>query len=1338
METLRNRHTNNLIYTKNGAVLVAINPYKEVNVGSQQHLERYKSSMALENEPPHIFATAAATHRALISDGCNQAVVISGESGAGKTESARYILQYLRFVSNASEALEERVTKSQPITEAFGCAKTIRNDNSSRFGKFLKLYFDHSAKIKGASLSTYLLEKSRITHIGSGERAYHIFYELLRGSTPAELQGLKLPGADVTMYQYLKHGDQVPAKYDVIGFKELKEAFTSQSISIEEQNMYWQLLAGVLLLGNVVFDPSKPEAAAIMPQSASALDNCEHNLGLQAGSISKALTKRKIKAGAEMVEQDLKLDAANDGRDALSKAIYSKLFDFLIVKINEALRAGNDVVSEADARIVGIVDIFGFEVFKVNSLEQLCINFTNEKLQALFTKTVFEETLKAYAADGIDAAEITYTDNKELLAMFDVPNTGLFNLLAEECMVPKGSDKGFTEKLHDAQKKGSPLSQVKGLQRSDGFQITHFAGSVTYSTKDWLNKNKDPLNGDLVVLMQFSDNRVLRDLFTDDSTAPPAGGKGAKFKSNKFKGVVDTFRTQLTALNSVLSSSQLHFVRCFKPNDSKAADSWEDDVVSRQLHTSGVLDALRVARTGFPDRMVFADFSNMFGDIAGVPHKDPRPARDKCLVVLDKMEIPEGKYKIGKERVFLSLGVLDALKTKRTEKMAKVAIVMQAGSRGMAARKRAKAIREARLKAQQAMEAAAQGTDIPAIQAAIQAAVQAGVGLAPKGAASLKLANARLQELQRIERERLEATQALETAMAGYDMNALRSALQAAGAKNVDPAIVKRGSDRLAKLEEEERLRIEEEKRLAAVAAAEKEAAERKLAEERRKRAEEETARRKMEEESVKNAKAAEERAKQLAEEQAEREKANAAEAAQLRALEEAEEKERLAIEEEEQLRQLTLDEIEKRKIQFRSEPSDVLEYAVYLGMDLKEDIMLLWIADEALQAEDPEGWDQAESPNGDVYYIHTVTQQVLWQHPLDYNYQQKYYKAKNPDSDTGDGEEAPSAVPPTPPPPAPSAHQAPSERKPDPEPPGRSQGAPGSFGGVPDRSLSSDEQLRAKLQQLIGTRHEQLSAMLLEPACTQRPVQCYVIRHKSRMGAARFDFFMSLSQTKDMYCFTGKKINSVAGKAAYQISLDQDDSRKSKTGTDTIIGRIRAQHKSMDYTLYDNGSAPGTPEAKKDKSSLRRELMHVHFVNSLRNRNPGAMDVALPDVDREGNAVRVTPEVDGGKDGLEEKLKAAATGRGVGISVFKNREPKWNAESQMYQLDFRGRATHASCKNIQLTRKDGDQSDAQMLMGKVDDNKFNVDFQYPFSALQAFAFALVVFDNSSSGMTLS
>jgi len=256
---------------------------------------------------------------------------------------------------------------------------------------------------------------------------------------------------------------------------------------------------------------------------------------------------------------------------------------------------------------------------------------------------------------------------------------------------------------------------------------------------------------------------------------------------------------------------------------------------------------------------------------------------------------------------------------------------------------------------------------------------------------------------------------------------------------------------------------------------------------------------------------------------------------------------------------------------------------------------------------------------------------------------------------------------------------------------------------------------------------------MLLEPATSTTPVQCYVMRHKSRMGSTRFDFFMSLSSTKDMYCFTGKKTSGtkMAGGSYYTISLDQDESRKSKSG-ETAIGKIKSQSKSMDYTLFDSGATPGSKEARD--IPVRRELMHVHFINSLRNRNPGVMHVAVPAVDAGGTAKHVRP-VKEGVEGLEERMRVSSSNSpaSLGVEIFKNREPKFNAESQMYQLDFRGRATHASCKNIQLTKRDGDQNTAELLMGKVDDNKFNVDFQYPFSALQAFAFALIIFDNSSS-----
>jgi myosin protein heavy chain len=431
------------------------------------------------------------------------------------------------------------------------------------------------------------------------------------------------------------------------------QALKAQGISAAEMRSYWQLVSAILLLGNVLFDPSRPEAAAVLPAAAGAISAAEVALGLREGVLAKALCKRKIKAGQEMVEQDLRLSQATDGRDALSKAIYSRLFDALIGRINAALELGGTGASEPGLRTIGIVDIFGFEVFASNSLEQLCINFANEKLQSLFTRAVFVETLRAYEADGISADEITYVDNAHIIRLFDEPKVGVWSLLTEECIVPKGSDGGFGEKLHMAQKKAGALSAVKGHTPSEAFTLAHFAGAVPYTTAGWLDKNKDPLGGDLLVLMQFSQNSTLQSLF--ESTAAPAA-PGTKFKSNKFKGVVDTFRTQLDDLCGILDGSQLHFVRCFKPNDSKAADTWDPAVIGRQLHTSGVLDALRVARTGYPDRMAFADFCSTFADVANISRAVVASMRPKELArtTLLALEIESRRYQLGKERVFLA------------------------------------------------------------------------------------------------------------------------------------------------------------------------------------------------------------------------------------------------------------------------------------------------------------------------------------------------------------------------------------------------------------------------------------------------------------------------------------------------------------------------------------------------------------------------------------------------------------------------------------------------------------------------------------------------------------
>jgi len=1346
LDTLKARHASDKIYTKNGKVLIAINPYKRLTMYEQEQLDTYKSSLSLENEAPHIFATASRAHRAMIAEGRNQAVIISGESGAGKTESASFILQYLRFVSNASKDLEQRIYGASPLTEAFGCAKTVRNDNSSRFGKFLMLQFDQSAKIQGATLSTYLLEKSRVTHIGPGERSYHIFYCMVRGMAAAQRSALKLDSGDPSFYKYLSKGETGEpggGRTDKMLFDEVETALIAQGLSEADAARMWQLLAGVLHLGCVTFDPSKPEAAAATKEADAALPRCEAVLGLQPGMLIKALCKRRLKVAKDFVEQELTVAAANDNRDALSKSVYSRLFDKLISQINTALLCGQAERKVDDMRIIGIVDIFGFEVFENNSLEQLCINFANEKLQALFTKTVFKETIDAYKADGIDAAEITFTDNADLLKLFEAPQTegGVLAMLSEECQVPKGSDAGFCEKLHAAHPKSKLLTRVKGKAATQGFGIEHFAGAVTYSTEKWLDKNKDPLSGDLEDLMRFSDNDFLRELFPAPDMSAPAANR--KFKSTAFKGVISTFRSQLSDLVSVLDLSDLHFVRCFKPNDRKTADLTEDTVINRQLHTSGVLDALRVARTGFPDRIPFTDFAPTFAKLYKGTKADyerilAKSAKEASLKLLASIEVPDSKYKVGRERLFFSTGTLDMIKTKRVEAMAAVAVQVQAGARGHLARGKARAERKKREAAKEAMAAAVAGEDIPALDAAIKAGKAAKVHFSPSGKAALAAAEQRLATLKAEAASRKAAAEALTKTLEGSNMQLIREAIAKAQQTRVDEKLITQAERRLKILEEEEQRRIEEEKRrreeearLAALAAKEKAEAERKLAEERKRREAEE--KRTQEE-------AARAEAKRLAEEdaadarrKAEAEAAERAKAAEEEnALEEAsrrnsmaeEEAAQRAIEEEEALREQVLEQLEADGVQYRSATADVLEYAVYLGMILPEDVPLLWIADEALQADDPEGWVQYESPNGDVYYVHEVTEQRSWQHPLDYQYQQMYIEEKRKRSG---GETHLSSPPPkaaaAQPSSAAGAAVAPPKESPKPKEPQAeaSDAAP----SVPV-SAASDEQLRGLLQRLLGTTHGDLRRLLTEPAFSKKMVRCFVVRHKSRMGGGRFDFFMSISKEDDMYCFTAKK-HSVAKGCYYSISLDQDDQKRSKAGgSESFIGKVRSDRKSQEYTLYDDGANPEGKE--KEKGPLRRELLFVNFVNSLRNRNPGSMQVVVPATDKAtGDAKPIRPTTPDAT--LAERAKRRDMSE---LASLKNREPKWNPVSNMYQLDFHGRATLASCKNIQLHVEDGDPHDVSFLMGKVEENKFNVDFKGPFSCLQAFAFTLAVFDNSS------
>merc|ERR1740136_8361 len=677
-------------------------------------------------------------------------------------------------------------------------------------------------------------------------------------------------------------------------------------------------------------------------------------------------------------------------------------------------------------RVIGVVDLFGFEVFKNNSLEQLCINFANEKLQALFTKCVFKETIAAYATEGIQADEITFKDNKDLIEMFEQPKTGMWAVLNEECVVPKGTDKGFTEKLLEAHKKNAEvIATVKGKSAGEGFCIKHFAGDVTYSTGSWLNKNKDPLNGDLMVLMQFSDNAVLKEMFSAEAAPPGAGGK---FKSNKFKGIITAFCTGLEQLYTVLDSSALHFVRCFKPNDAKTGGLWAPETVTRQLHTSGVLDALRVARTGYPDRMPFEEFNGMYSFVGGLA-KGAGDHKGKCADLCAKLKLTGKDFKLGREKIFLALGVKGTLNALRNQAMAGVAGKLQASARGMNARGKVRVMREARGEKCEAMREAIQGNDVELLGKAIKAAKAIGVGKSKfdePGKRAIAGAMERLAELEKLAVERKAAELALTklteaaisssgtaTALDG-ELASVKAAIVAARATGVPAAVVAAGEAKLKRLLDEQKRRAEEEERrrqeelrLSQLKESKaREAEEKRMEEERNKRDAAAAAKVLADTAAAGGAKEAAAEAEVQAGKDAERNAAMAEKNKAAAEVREAEEAEQRALEEE-AVRLKVLAELVKSGTVFRSAPEDVLEYAVYLGMQLDEDKELLWIADQALQAEDPEGWSQCESPNGDLYYVNQVTMQVLWQHPLDYQYQQTYLEEKKKIMASGGGSAA-------------------------------------------------------------------------------------------------------------------------------------------------------------------------------------------------------------------------------------------------------------------------------------------------------------------------------------------
>eukprot|EP00039_Didymoeca_costata_P024022 m.9005 g.9005 ORF g.9005 m.9005 type:complete len:2048 (+) comp3994_c0_seq1:287-6430(+) len=696
---LRVRFERNDIYTYTGTILVAVNPYQYLPIYEQDTMRKY-NGRKMGEMPPHVFATAEAAYMNVQRSEKNQSCVISGESGAGKTETTKFILQYLCTVtSTMSNWVEQQIMECNTILEAFGNAKTVRNDNSSRFGKFMQVCFSSDIEIKGMIVQEYLLEQSRITLQSPTERNYHVFYQLL-ASGHKDLYRLR----KADFYDYVnKSGCYTLDGVDDKGeFEKLCMALTVLSVEDEVQEGIFALVSAVLLLGNLRFkEADSGEKTFLTSEDETLMKDVADLLGIDRQQANQVVITRQIVVKGESTTIPLKLTEAQENRNAMAKALYSRTFAWLIDQINQTTNPGQDT-----SKFIGVLDIFGFENFEFNSFEQLCINFTNEKLHKFFNHYVFALEQAEYTKEGIDFDHIQFTDNTVCLELIEKPPMCVIKILDEECKVPKGTDVTYLEKQHAGLSEHPHYS--KGTDRTmwgEQFTIKHFAGDVTYTVDGFLSKNKDADQGLLFELMRNSKREFIKDVtrFQDmlalernmiagkKANRREAGSnRRSQMLTNKAKPTVaDTFRRQLAQLVDILDTTTPWYVRCIKPNSAKKAKMYDDELCTTQLTYSGMLDIVRIRKEGFPVHVPAEVFVNKYRAIAQVMKQklddDPRKA---AVEILTYIKAPKTEWQLGKTKIFLRESIFEPLEEKLKTLLQDKVVLIQTTFRMWRMRKR--------------------------------------------------------------------------------------------------------------------------------------------------------------------------------------------------------------------------------------------------------------------------------------------------------------------------------------------------------------------------------------------------------------------------------------------------------------------------------------------------------------------------------------------------------------------------------------------------------------------------------------------------------------------------
>ncbi|XP_038556827.1 unconventional myosin-Va isoform X6 [Micropterus salmoides] len=676
-----------LIYTYCGIVLVAINPYETLPIYGADIINAY-SGQNMGDMDPHIFAVAEEAYKQMARDERNQSIIVSGESGAGKTVSAKYAMRYFATVSgSASEAnVEEKVLASNPIMEAIGNAKTTRNDNSSRFGKYIEIGFDNRFRIIGANMRTYLLEKSRVVFQADEERNYHIFYQLCASSHLPEFKTLKLSSANDFLYTRQGRSPVIEGVDDTKELCNTRDAFTLLGINESYQMGLFQVLAAILHLGNVEIKDRDSDSSVIPANNRHLTAFCEL-VGVSYQDMSQWLCHRKLKTATETYIKTLPRLQATNARDALSKHIYAKLFNWIVEHVNKAL-----ITSIKKHSFIGVLDIYGFETFEINSFEQFCINYANEKLQQQFNMHVFKLEQEEYMREEIPWTLIDFYDNQPCINLIEA-KMGILDLLDEECKMPKGSDDSWAQKLYNTHLKTCTLFE-KPRMSNRAFIIQHFADKVEYQCEGFLEKNKDTVNEEQINVLKASKKfDLLVELFQDEEKAtsptgqpPGTGGRTrlsvkpdkSRDKSSKEhkKTVGCQFRNSLQMLMETLNATTPHYVRCIKPNDFKTAFSFDPKRAVQQLRACGVLETIRISAAGFPSRWTYQEFFSRYRVL--MKQKDVLPDKKlTCRNVLEKLVQDQDKYQFGKTKIFFRAGQVAYLEKLRADKLRAACIRIQ-------------------------------------------------------------------------------------------------------------------------------------------------------------------------------------------------------------------------------------------------------------------------------------------------------------------------------------------------------------------------------------------------------------------------------------------------------------------------------------------------------------------------------------------------------------------------------------------------------------------------------------------------------------------------------------